>query len=385
MHLRELLLLLHETRRCRVSIVESPHDLARREFPTGSGYLDAATMGIPPVSAIEALGEDLVLWGSGRRNPAHYGAVAERARGAYARLVRASIDDVAMGSQTSVMAAVAADAVPDHGEVLVVDGDFTSIVYPFMVRCPERTRSVPLAALASEIGPTTSMVVFSLVQSATGEVAPVGEIRAAARAVGAITVCDLTQAAGVLPVDARDFDITVCHTYKWLCSPRGVGFMTVAPAVRNRLRPLHAGWYAGDDVWGSIYGPSMRLADSARRFDVSPAWQAVVGAAPAIELFAGLDIGTVHEHTTRLADALLASLDEAPRRRSIVALDDPETELLAAVRAAGMSASGRDGRLRLAFHLWNDETDVLRVSNAIRSTRAQRTVALAPASRIPIE
>jgi len=353
-------------------VVQLSLDDARREFPTGSGYLDAATMGIPPLAAIEALGEDLVLWGSGRRDPVHYSAVVERARGAYAHLVRASIDDVSIGAQTSVMAALAADAVRAGGEVLVVDGDFTSIVYPFLVRHPERTRSVPLHALAAEIGPQTAMVVFSLVQSATGEIAPVEQIRLSAEAAGAITVCDVTQAAGVYPVVAGQWDITVCHAYKWLCSPRGVGFMTVAPAVRDRLRPLNAGWYAGEDVWQSIYGPGMRLAENGRRFDVSPAWQAFVGATPAVELFASLDTDALHAQASGLADRLLGSLDLAPRGQSIIALDDPDAALLAAARAAGLTASGRDGRLRLAFHVWNDDTDVLRASDALRSVREPR-------------
>lgn len=342
-------------------------------------------MGIPPLSAIDALSEDLMLWGSGRRDPAHYGGVVESARAAYARLVRASVDDVSIGGQTSVMAAVAAEAVPHGGEVLVVDGDFTSVVYPFMVRHPESTRSVPLHALADEIGPQTAMVVFSLVQSSTGQLAPVDEIRAAAAAVGALTVCDVTQAAGVYPVSAGDWHITVCHAYKWLCSPRGVGFMTVSSEIRDRVAPLHAGWYAGDDVWQSIYGPGMRLADNGRRFDISPAWQAWVGAAPALELFASLDIAALHTRTSALADAALEALDLQPLGQSIVALDDADGRLLAAVRSAGLTASGRDGRIRLSFHVWNDDIDVLRVTGALKSLREPKGVLLAQHAQHPIE
>lgn len=360
-------------------------DDARRQFPTGSGYLDAATMGIPPLSAVDALGEDLMLWGSGRRDPGHYGGVVERARAAYARLVRASVDDVSIGAQTSVMAALAADAVPHGGEVLVVDGDFTSVVYPFKVRHPERARSVALHSLADEIGPQTAMVVFSLVQSSTGQLAPVDQIREAAAAAGAITVCDVTQAAGVYPVDAADWHITVCHAYKWLCSPRGVGFMTVSSEIRDRIRPLHAGWYAGDDVWQSIYGPEMHLAENARRFDISPAWQAWVGAAPALDLFASLDIAALHVRTSRLADTVLEELDREPRGQSIIALDDPRGSLLAAVRAAGLTASGRDGRIRLSFHLWNDDIDVLRAIQALKSLREPEGVLLAQHASQPIE
>lgn len=356
---------------------------ARREFPTGSGYLDAATMGLPPRAAIEALSQDLVLWGSGRRNPADYGAMVERGRGAYAQLVGFPSEWVALGSQTSVMASITADAVPRGAEVLVVDGDFTSIVFPFLVRDEITTRSVPLDALASEISDSTAMVVFSLVQSSTGVVAPVDDIREAAAAVGAITVCDTTQAVGVYPVRATLWDVTLCHAYKWLCCPRGVGFMTVAPRVFERLRPIQAGWYAGDDVWRSIYGPDMRLASTARRFDISPSWQSWVGAAPALELFASLDMNEVWSRATELADTVLAELGEEPRGRAILALDDPNGTALAAVRAAGLTASGRDGRARLSFHIWNDDTDVLRVTNALLSSELATTRPASSSSKSP--
>ncbi|MDO9591205.1 MAG: hypothetical protein Q7J04_08700, partial [Microcella sp.] len=132
-------------------------------------------------------------------------------------------------------------------------------------------------------------------------------------------------------------------------------------------------------------GPTMRLAENGRRFDVSPAWQAFVGAAPAIELFASLEIAALHERTSALADGLLATLELEPRGQSIIALDDPDGALLAAVRAAGLTASGRDGRLRLAFHVWNDDIDVLRVSGALRSARDTRKGTLASAAPHTIE
>ena len=63
------------------------------------------------------------------------------------------------------------------------------------------------------------------------------------------------------------------------------------------MTPLQAGWYAGDDVWRSTYGPAMNLAPNARRFDVSPAWQAWIGAEQSLALFAGLDLAEVWAHT----------------------------------------------------------------------------------------
>ena len=37
---------------------------------------------------------------------------------------------------------------------------------------------------------------------------------------------------------------------------------------------------------------------------------------------------------------------------------DPDGAHLAAFGAAGVAASGRAGRARVSFHLWNDEEDV---------------------------
>src|SRR5690606_33199446 len=90
-----------------------------------------------------------------------------------------------------------------------------------------RVRAVPLDALADAVRADTWLVAYSLIQSATGAIAGAAAIREAATAHGALTLCDTTQATGVYPVDASGFDITVCHAYKWLCSPRGVSFLTI--------------------------------------------------------------------------------------------------------------------------------------------------------------
>ena len=169
----------------------------------------------------------------------------------------------------------------------------------------------------------------------------------------------------MLPVDASLFDVTVCHTYKWLCSPRGVAFLTVSERFDPLLTPLQAGWYAGDDVWTSTYGPAMRLATDARRFDVSPAWQAWIGAEPAIALFAGLDIAEVWAFTSGLGDALCEAVGIPPQRQAIVTWPDASGGDLTKLIDAGIRVSGRAGRLRASFHLWNDLSDVEAVARAL--------------------
>ncbi|WP_341954570.1 aminotransferase class V-fold PLP-dependent enzyme [Salinibacterium sp. TMP30] len=339
---------------------------AIESFDNPRGYLSAATMGLPPRAAVAEMTEKLHQWASATCNPMNYGDIVERTRRHYARLVGIEPTRVAIGSQTSVMASLIACSLPAGSEVLCVESDFTSIIFPFLQHRDFVVRAVPLAELADSVRESTALVVFSLIQSCNGKVADVEAITAAASRHGARTLCDITQAAGVYPVDATQFDATVCHAYKWLCSPRGVAFLTISEDFAQHITPVQAGWYAGEDVWSSVYGTDMTLAKDARQFDVSPAWQAWVGAEQSISMFADLDIAEVWEHCTGLANKLCDELGIERQNQAIVTWPDASGADLAKLTAAGITASGRAGRLRAAFHLWNTEEDVAAVIAALR-------------------
>lgn len=343
-------------------------------FTAGSGYLAACTQGLPTRATVDAGRADLERWAHGEAAPGDYDEAIARSRRAFARIAGVDVDDIAIGSQVSVLASLIAASAPDGAEVVCAEGDFASMVAPFHAQAHRgvRVREVALADLAAAVGEDTWLVAFSLVQSATGEHADADAILAACARTGTLSFADLTQALGWLPVDASRFDVTVTHAYKWLCAPRGSAFLTVRPGVRDRLRPVHAGWYSGEDPWSSCYGPLVAPAASARRFDVSPAWPVWPGTAAALEFFASLDVQAVHAHATgladRLADALaLVDASGAPvRGRAILTWPDPDGADLDALTAAGLRASGRAGRARVAFHLWNTPDDVTRTLAALR-------------------
>jgi selenocysteine lyase/cysteine desulfurase len=237
------------------------------------GWLNTASYGLPPRSAWDALQEALTQWRHGSTSWAPWDASTGRARRAFARLVHADLDAIAVGSTVSGMLSVVAAGLPTGSRVLVPEIEFTSNLFPWLVQVDRgvEVETVPLAQLPAAITPATTVVAFSLVQSATGEVAPFEDIVEAARSVGALVVVDGSQAVGWLPIDATRFDVLACAGYKWLMAPRGAAFCYLAPALREQLRPIAAGWYAGEDVIEAFYGPPLRLARSARRFDTSPA------------------------------------------------------------------------------------------------------------------
>ncbi|WP_315099029.1 aminotransferase class V-fold PLP-dependent enzyme, partial [uncultured Cellulomonas sp.] len=318
----------------------------RSAFDPVPGYLDAATCGLPARVTVDAVRAALDTWQAGKADLAVYDEAVTASRRAYARLVGVDPSWVAVGSQASALVGLVAAAVPDGAEVLTVDGDFASVVFPFLAHADRgvTVRHVPVESLADEVRTTTHTVAFSLVQSRDGRVADAAAIRTAAAAAGAQTVCDLTQAAGWLPVDAGQFDVTVCAAYKWLAAPRGTAFLTVRPEHLDRIRPTSAGWYAGEEIWSSVYGPRMELARDARRFDVSPAWLCWVGAVPVLELFADAPRDEVHRYAVALADDFRGRLGLEPGGSAIVALPDDATgSRRARLAAHGTRAAGRGG------------------------------------------
>jgi selenocysteine lyase/cysteine desulfurase len=163
-------------------------------------------------------------------------------------------------------------------------------------------RTVAGEWLVDAIADGVEAVAFSAVQMSTGEVADVDRIVAVAESVGALTLCDATQALGWLPLQAGRFDAVVCGAYKWLMSPRGSAFLAISDRLLERAVPHSAGWYAGEDVHASYFGTPMRLASSARRLDISPAWFSWVGTAPALDLVEQIGVNAIHGHNLALAN-----------------------------------------------------------------------------------
>jgi selenocysteine lyase/cysteine desulfurase len=330
----------------------------RDQFAVRPGYLNAASMGVPPRAAAAALSAALIDWQLGTATPPSYDPTIARARQLYADLVRVPPGWVAIGSQVSVFAGMVASSLPDGAEVLTPHGEFTSMTFPFHAQAHRgvTVRAVPLARIADEVRPTTTLVSLSLVQSADGAVADMEAIAAAARRYGAKTFVDTTQSNGWLPYDASTADYTVCGGYKWLCHPRGTAFFTVRPELRDELVPSNAGWFAGGDPWASIYAPELALANDARCFDVSPAWLSWVGAVPALELLTEVGIEAIHRHDLALANDFREGLGLPPGDSAVVSVRHDAAQWR--LESAGCRIAARAGAVRVAFHLWNAPDDV---------------------------
>ena len=342
--------------------------LAPDEFAPETAYLNTASMGLPPARTRAVLTADIAEWAAGRANPVAYDVPVGASRAAFARLVGAPAEQVAIGSQVSSLVGLVAAALPAGAEVLLGQGDFTSLTQPFHGRGDLAVRTVPLEQLAASVGPATALVAVSAVQSADGRVADIAGLRAATSAHGARLLVDGTQAIGWLPIRADQVDYLVCGAYKWLLAPRGTAFLVVSPEAAATLQPVAAGWYAGEDPWAECYD-TVRLATSARRFDVAPAWHAFAGTAPSLALIEELTPARIGAHNLALAErfrAGLAGLGHRPVPGESAIVSTPGLGTAAAELArAGVVMSNRAGNLRAAFHLYTTSADVDRALDVL--------------------
>ena len=344
---------------------------AQSQFGASGTYLNTASMGLPPRATVDAVTESIARWGRGELGAGDFDHAVARSRELYADLVGAPVQNVAIGSQTSQLLGHVAANVPDGAEVLVATGDFTSVLFPFLAQQARgvQVRELPMGELASAISASTYAVVSSAVQSADGALLDLGQIREACEQTGTLSVIDVTQAAGWLPVCADDFDVTVCSAYKWLLAPRGVAYLSIKPHVRDGMLVHSASWAGGQDVWDSIYGTPLRLDSGARGLDVSPAWFSWVGQVPSLELLRDVGVPAIQEHNVALADAFLARLGRDPAGSTIVSVPADDSAQ-SALREAGVSFALRAGQVRLSFHLYNTEDDVNRVADLLQLSRS---------------
>lgn len=334
------------------------------EFDVVECYLNTPTVGVPPVHVADAVEEFVRNWRTGELRAADFDAVVDETREAFGRLVGVPGERVAVGSAASQLVGLVAQGVPDGCRVLVAEGEFTSVSFPFAAQADRGVKitEVPLRDVPGAVA-EHDLVAVSVVQSAGGAVLDVEALRAAAETAEVPVLLDVTQAAGWMPLRLDWADWVVGPGTSGCSAPRGAAWLAVHPRAADRTRPVAASWYAGDDRWNSIYGLPLRLADGARRFDVSPAWPAFAGAAPALSYLASLDLEAVRAHGVALADRLRVAVDLPAQASPIVALSAPRA--VERLSEAGVVASARAGRARVGFHIHNTGADVDRVVRAL--------------------
>lgn len=333
-------------------------------FDVATGYLNTASMGVPPSCVVEAVNEAVATWSRGEARATDYDPAVSRARQAFADLVGVPVETVAIGGSVSALVALVAAGIPAGSRVLAARDEFTSVTFPFTAQAE---RGVVVDEAALEQLPTLAKrydwVAVSVVQSKDGALVDLAALREAKQRSGVRVLLDVTQAAGWMALDLSWADAVVGAGYKWLLSPRGTAWIALHADIAGSLVPLAANWYAGSDE-RAMYGLPLRLREDSRRFDASPAWFSHVGAARAMPWLASLDLTKVQDHCVTMANLLRDRLGLPSSDSAILTVDGVDP---ARLHRAGVAATTRAAGTRLSCHLYTTEADVEAAVNAIRA------------------
>ena len=110
-------------------------------------------------------------------------------------------------------------------------------------------------AVWSAVTPRTRVLFFSHITSETALVLPAQELCRRAREAGLISVVDGAHGPGHLPLALDDLgaDCYAGNGHKWLCAPKGSGFLYVRDELQAELRPPVVTW-GRDDGYVERFG-----------------------------------------------------------------------------------------------------------------------------------
>jgi len=352
-----------------------PGAAVRARFPVFREkiYVNSCSQGALSDSVRAAYGEYLAGWDEHGAEWQHWVERSEAARAAFADLVGARPDDVAV--QTSVSAAVSALV-----SALSFDGSRNRIViseYEFpaigQIAHAQELRGAEVVHVeatpddyAAAVDERTALVCATFVSYRTGAVHDVESIYSAAREHGALMLVDAYQGLGALPlVAARAGDVVVGGTVKYLLASAGLAFMACRPGLVPELVPTQTGWFADENVF-EMQIERYRPHASARRFDAgTPPVPNIYAGLAGMRLIAEAGVPEIQAHVRRLVERLSGGLDElgasvaaAPEGPLVCVRSTDAPALVAALAKEQIVTSERDSNLRVSLHLYNTADDV---------------------------
>jgi L-cysteine/cystine lyase len=350
----------------------------RHQIPATSQvrYFNAGWAGPMPRPVSHAIEQQLQLESTfGTSAPPareRYTAAIADARAAFARILGADLDEVALTENTTrglnIVLSGLADRLGSGDQVLTTDAEHHSVLVPlyelrqrnglevtFAHLDPSGGAAGVLNALNDALTPRTKLIVLSHIMYTTGVCVPIAAIQRLARERDVRVLVDAAQTPGHLALDMHgwDCDYYAVPGHKWLLGPGGTGALYVRSVLIPDLPPTHSSLHAAVsfDTHGG-YEPNI---DDAAKYELSSFnGPLMVGATAAVDFLDSIGMANIAGRITMLADRFRDGLATIS---GVELVSPPSGDL-----ACGLVVFAVNGRPSepIADHLWQRHKVVLR-------------------------
>ena len=300
-------------------------------------------------------------------------AMLDEARLALAAYLGARPENLAFATNASsaINAAARSLELGPGDEVLLGDDEYggMEILWQYVSRNTGATLvRRPLDELVPEA--RTKVLFCSHVEWTSGRVNDVADICARARAAGVLSIVDGAHAPGQLDLDleALGADVYAGNCHKWMCAPKGSGFLYARPEAQRLIDPLVVSWDWEDGAafhdrhrWQGTRDPSAFLAvQDAIAFQSEHDWPTVRRRCH--DLLASADFG-LEPFTDRFVQMRGFRLEHA---------DPPALKQMLYERhriEVPIFETRRGWAMRVSMQAYNDESDLQALAAAISAAR----------------
>jgi cysteine desulfurase / selenocysteine lyase len=173
--------------------------------------------------------------------------------------------------------------------------------------------TLALDQLSSLLTSEVKMFAFTHISNSLGTINPVAELCARARAIGALTLVDLAQSIGHIPVDVRELgcDFAAFSGHK-MAGPTGIGVLYGRREILETVPP----WQGGGEMITSVTLQKTTFKRAPHRFEAgTPDIAGAIGLAAAIDYIERIGRAAIFEHDSRLTSHAMKRLAEIPGLR----------------------------------------------------------------------
>jgi selenocysteine lyase/cysteine desulfurase len=304
------------------------------------------------------------------------------ARAAFAALIKASPDEIAIFSSVSEATSAVASALDFAGArngVVASEAEFPTVGHVWLAQesrgariswVPVRDGAIDLGEYGRAIGSDTVIVSACHGYYLDGFTQDLAAIAKLAHERGALLYVDAYQTLGTVPVDVKALgvDFLASGTLKFLMGIPGIAFLYVRRELIESLHPTSTGWFGRANPF-AFDAKTLDWASGASRFDsgTPPLVNAYVARA-GIDIINRIGVAAIRSWLEVLGQRLLdggrargllplGPTDMTRKTATTAFLVEDSHAAEAAMRARGVIASARGPVIRLAPHFYSTIED----------------------------